>query len=87
MEWVDEDLDCLGRQRVGHPVEEGFGIVPGQAGIGDRHSVGQSFIRVPTLPATLQVTFKHDAHDGAPALLKLLQHFARDFDLALMVLA
>ena len=63
LEWGRKGLDCLRRQRVGHPIQEGFRIVPAQTGVGDRHAVSQRFIRVPALSATLQVTFKHDAHD------------------------
>ena len=41
---------------------------------------------IPVLPAAFQVTFQHETHDGAPALLELFQDVAGHFNLALMVL-
>ena len=66
-------------------MEQRFGVAPGQTGIGDGHAVGQGLVRIPALP--LQVTFQHEAHDGPPALLKLFEDVAGDFDLPLVILA
>ena len=49
--------------------------------------MGQGLVRIPALPAPLQVTFQHEAHDGPPALLKLFEDIPGDFDLPLVILA
>ena len=79
-------LDRPCGKRVRHPIEESFGIAPSEAGIGDRHAVGQRLVGIPALSTALQVAFEHEAHNRAAAVLKLFEHFAGDFDLALVVL-
>lgn len=79
-------LHRLRGERFSHSVEQLFGVAPGETGIGDRHAVRQSSVRIPVLPAAFQVTFQHETHDGAPAPLELFQDVAGHFNLALMVL-
>ena len=80
-------LGWFGHDRVGQFIQEGFGLVPAEAGVGNGHTVGEGDAFFPGLFARVQIAFDHQAHDGLAAFMELLDHISGDEALALMIFA
>lgn len=63
-------------------MQQTFGFVPAEAGIGDGDAMKQGHAFFPGLPAGIEVAFDHQPHDGLPTFTELSQDFAGDEALA-----